>query len=135
MLKTLLGNLAGKKEKAGCDLITFEWYVIAASFPKMLCRTDGGHIPKLYFDCLLSLELTTFKFIEQPDTETMGSKPKNSNPDQPFLSIIPSLKTETCIPNLRQTAEEIAKGLEVPLNMMIQFHDGMDHGITRSLRV
>lgn len=95
MLKTLLG--------ISKDLKSFDRYVIAASFPKMCRRLDGGPIPKRYFNCLLNLEKTTFQFIEYPDSETTDKD------DHSFLSIIPSLKTKTDISNLKQMAGERAK--------------------------
>jgi hypothetical protein len=114
MLKTLLG--------ISTDLKSFDRYVIAASFPKMLRRLDRGRIPMRYFKCLLSLEEATFEFIELPDIETTNKD------DHSFLSIIPSLKTKTDISNLKQMAGERAKnsGLNMPTiynkNTYMEFH-------------
>ena len=69
--------------------ITHSLYVIAASFPKMLCRMHSNGIPKRYFDCLMHLKSKTFDYIEQPDIATTKSEDR----DQWFLDIIPSLKT------------------------------------------
>ena len=111
MLETLLGKLVGERESRD-DLKTFESYVIAASFPKMLHRMNGGRISKRYFDCLKRLESTSFEFLEQPDIETTISTPS----DQPFLNLIPTLdaSTKNLVPNLKTMAEKIATNTEKP---------------------
>src|ERR1700679_4144726 len=120
MLKTLLGQSVTDPKKD-----TFQLYVVAACFPKMLRRMETEGIPKLYFDCLLGLKSKTFGYIEQPYIATTRS---NKDPDRKFLEIIPFLQEVTTdISNLRKTASEIAAEVKKPCeiyneNTYMEFH-------------
>ena len=99
MLQTLLGRSA-------TSLHELQFYVIAASYPKMLFRMSSRRFAKRYFDCFRKLESVDFKFIEHPSTATTGSN--GTHPDQLLLEMIPLLPAED-IPNLRQIAKDVVK--------------------------
>lgn len=119
MLKTLIGKSAN-------DPKTLEYYVIAASFPKMLRRLNGTHIPRIYFDCLSGLsrlESKSLSFLDQPVIATMRSK----HDDHLFLGIIPSLRVDTDISNLRKMAKEMGNDMNTSCkiyneNTYMEFH-------------
>jgi hypothetical protein len=88
MLKMLLGNRGPDKLK------TFQNYIIAVSFPKMIFRIYNRRISTPYFACFKKMESMTFDFTEHNAT-TRSS-------DKLFLDVLPSLSKLADISNLLQ---------------------------------
>ena len=80
MLKTLIAKCRDDKN-------SLQYYIIAASFPKMLHRFEIPRMSKHYFKCLKEMDLNTIDFTEPPAT-MVGQG--DGDPNQRLLDILPS---------------------------------------------
>lgn len=92
MLKTLIAKCRDDKN-------SLQYYIIAASFPKMLHRFEIPRVSKRYFKCLKEMDLNTIDFTEPPAT-MVGQG--DGDPDQMLLDSLPGfIKATTDISSLR----------------------------------
>jgi hypothetical protein len=101
--------------KPDSDVDIFQYYIIAASFPKMINRMKNKLISTSYYDCLQ--HLTTFPFI--PPKEL---KKGRGNHDASFVNAIPILAeySRTKIPFLKEFAKTRISDSEDPTKKRLQ---------------
>ena len=95
MLKTLIA-------KSRDDRNSLQYYIIAASFPKMIHRFQVPRVSKRYFNCLKDMDLNTFDFTEPPLTTATMDGLEDGDLDKMFIDSLPGFaKATTDISSLR----------------------------------